>query len=61
VLVDGQPPGAAHGTDVDADGYGVVSQQRAYQLVRQPKPIVDRTFEIDFSAPGVEVFDFTFG
>jgi thiol-disulfide isomerase/thioredoxin len=61
VLVDGQPPGAAHGGDVDGNGYGTVSEQRTYQLVRQPKPIADRQFEIEFLDPGVEAFDFTFG
>ena len=61
VLVDGNPPGVAHGGDVDAAGYGTVSRQDTYQLVRQPKPIVDRLFEIEFLDPGVEAFDFTFG
>ena len=61
VLVDGQPPGAAHGGDVDANGYGTVSEQRTYQLIRQAKPVADRKFEIEFLDPGVEAFDFTFG
>lgn len=61
VLVDGQPPGAAHGGDVAASGYGTVSQQRTYQLIRQAKPIVGREFEIEFLDPDVEAFDFTFG
>ncbi len=61
VLVDGQPPGRAHGDDVDEKGYGAVSEQRTYQLIRQPKPITDRTFEIEFLDSGVEAFDFTFG
>jgi thiol-disulfide isomerase/thioredoxin len=61
VLVDGQPPGAARGGDVEASGYGTVSEQRTYQLIRQAKPIVDRQFEIAFLDPGVEAFDFTFG
>ncbi|MGZ3533268.1 MAG: thioredoxin family protein [Vulcanimicrobiaceae bacterium] len=61
VLVDGQPPGAAHGGDVDANGYGTVSQQGTYQLIRQVKPIDDRLFEIEFLDPDVEAFDFTFG
>src|SRR5262249_941311 len=59
--IDGQPPGPAPGTDVDAQGAGTVSEQRLYQLIRQPKPIVDRQFEIEFLGPGVEVFAFTFG
>lgn len=61
VLIDGQPPGAAHGIDVDEQGDGTVTEQRLYQLIRQPKPIADRQFEIEFLGSGVEVFAFTFG
>jgi hypothetical protein len=61
VLVDGQPPGAAHGIDVDDQGNGAASEQRLYQLIRQPKPIADRQFEIEFLDPDVEAFAFTFG
>ena len=61
ILVDGQPPGAAHGTDVDDQGNGTVSGQRLYQLIRQLNPIADRLFEIEFLDPGVEAFAFTFG
>jgi len=61
VLVDGKPPGAAHGDDIDAQGNGTVTEQRMYQLIRQPKPIVDRLFEIEFLDPAVEAFVFTFG
>ena len=61
VRLDGQPPGTAHGTDVDAQGQGVVADQRTYQLIRQPRPIVDRQFEIEFLDSGVEAFCFTFG
>jgi hypothetical protein len=61
VLIDGQSPGAAHGIDVDAQGKGTVAEPRLYQLIRQPKPITDRQFEIEFASPGVEVFAFTFG
>ena len=61
VLIDGQPPGAAHGIDVDDQGNGTVTEQRLYQLIRQPKPIADRQFEIEFLDPGVEAFAFTFG
>jgi hypothetical protein len=61
VFIDGQPPGAAHGIDVDAQGNGTATEQRMYQLIRQPKPIDDRQFEIEFLDPGVEVFSFTFG
>jgi len=61
VLIDGQPPGAAHGIDVDDQGNGRVTEQRLYQLIRQPKPIADRLFEIEFLDSGVEAFAFTFG
>jgi thiol-disulfide isomerase/thioredoxin len=61
VLIDGRPPGAAHGIDVDGQGNGTVAEQRLYQLIRQPKPIADRQFEIEFLDSGVEVFAFTFG
>jgi len=61
VSIDGQSPGPAHGEDVDEDGNGTVREQRLYQLVRQPKPIVDRTFAIEFLDSGVEAFAFTFG
>jgi thiol-disulfide isomerase/thioredoxin len=61
VSVDGAPPGDAHGADVTADGTGVVTQQRLYQLVRQNGKIVDRTFRIEFDEPGVDAYVFTFG
>src|SRR4030095_3370167 len=61
VLIDGTAPGAAHGIDVDAQGNGTVTEQRLYQLIRQPKPIADRQFEIEFLDSGVEAFAFTFG
>jgi hypothetical protein len=61
VRVDGRPPESAHGLDVDADGNGTVTGQRLYQLVRQPTPIVDRRFEIEFLDAGVEAYVFTFG
>jgi len=61
VFIDGQPPGAAHGTDVDDQGNGSVTQPRLYQLVRQPGTIKDRTFEITFLDPGVQPYSFTFG
>ena len=61
VSIDGQAPGAAHGTDIDQQGYGTLSEQRTYQLIRQPPPIADREFQIEFLSPGVEAFAFTFG
>jgi len=61
VLIDGRPPGASHGVDVDEQGYGTVSEQRMYQLIRQRKPITDRDFEIQFLDPGAQAYSFTFG
>jgi thiol-disulfide isomerase/thioredoxin len=61
ILIDGLAPGAAHGTDVDEEGNGVVADPRMYQLIRQPGPGRDRQFEIQFLDPGVQVFVFTFG
>jgi len=58
VTLDGQPAG---GSDVDQQGQGTVSEQRLYQLIRQPRPITDRLCEIEFLDAGVEAFCFTFG
>jgi hypothetical protein len=57
----GEPPGDAHGLDVDEEGRGTLSHQRLYQLIRQPGSIADRTFDITFLAPGAEAYCFTFG
>jgi hypothetical protein len=61
VRIDGEPPGAAHGVDVDEQGLGAVTERRLYQLIRQTTPIADRDFEIEFLDPRVQVFSFTFG
>jgi thiol-disulfide isomerase/thioredoxin len=61
VLIDGQPPGAAHGADVNDQGRGTATEQRLHQLIRQPSPITDRTFEITFLDPDVQAYAFTFG
>ncbi|MGY4638590.1 cytochrome c biogenesis protein DipZ [Pseudomonas sp. TE24901] len=61
VTVDGQAPGDAHGTDVAPDGSGTVTEQRLYQLVRQPGAVQDRTFSIEFLDPNVSAYAFTFG
>jgi len=61
VLVDGQAPGEAHGLAVDEEGNGTLSHERLYQLIREPGPIADRTFEITFLAAGAEAYVFTFG
>jgi thiol-disulfide isomerase/thioredoxin len=61
VLFDGEPPGAAHGDDVDERGEGTVTEPRLYQLIRQRGRVVERTFEIAFPDPGVHAYVFTFG
>ncbi len=61
IRIDGAAPGADHGLDVDAEGWGSVREPRLYQLVRQSGPIADRTFEIEFLDPGVRAYAFTFG
>jgi cytochrome c biogenesis protein CcdA/thiol-disulfide isomerase/thioredoxin len=61
VLIDGKPPLADHGADVDAQGNGTIDGQRLYQLVRQTGPVGDRNFEIEFLDPGAQAFAFTFG
>jgi thiol-disulfide isomerase/thioredoxin len=61
ILVDGEPPGAAHGIDVDVQGNGTLTQPRLYQLIRQPGPVSERTFEITFLDSGVQAYAFTFG
>ena len=61
VSLDGQPPAAAHGLDVGGDGNGTIVEPRLYQLIRQPKPIGERHFEIEFLDAGAEAFAFTFG
>jgi thiol-disulfide isomerase/thioredoxin len=61
VRLDGDPPGSAHGLDIDEQGRGSVSEQRLYQLIRQPGPIADRQFVIEFAEPGVAAYAFTFG
>ena len=61
VTLDGKPPGQDHGMDVDADGYGTVTEQRLYQLVRQQQGSGERLFEITFLDPGVHAYAFTFG
>ena len=61
LTLDGQPPGRHHGTDVDADGNGVVDATRLYQLVRQSGTVKARTVEIRFLDSGARGYAFTFG
>ncbi|HSS10865.1 MAG TPA: hypothetical protein VLL25_13330, partial [Acidimicrobiales bacterium] len=61
VLIDGHPPGTAHGSDVDDQGNGTVTEPRLYQLIRQHGPVTENTFEITFLDPGAQAYAFTFG
>ena len=61
MTLDGAAPGADSGVDAKADGSGVVTAQRLYQLVRQKGTVRDRTLTITFLDPGVDAFSFTFG
>jgi cytochrome c biogenesis protein CcdA/thiol-disulfide isomerase/thioredoxin len=61
VTLDGEAPGANHGMDTDAEGYGLVTGDRLYQLIRQQGTIHDHTFRIEFLSPGVRAYSFTFG
>ena len=61
VTLDGKAPGEDQGVDTDADGYGTVTEDRLYQLIRQHGPIQDRIFKIEFLTPGVHAYSFTFG
>ena len=61
VTLDGKPPGDDHGVDTDANGYGIVTESRLYQLIRQKGGTRDRAFRIEFLTPGVQAFAFTFG
>lgn len=61
VRLGDEAPQAARGLDVDEDGQGVVNEPRLYQLIRQPGPIEDQQFEIEFLDPGASALCFTFG
>jgi hypothetical protein len=54
VSIDGQTPASARRADIDTGGDGTVVEQRLYQLIRQPKPIGDRRFEVEFLDANVE-------
>jgi cytochrome c biogenesis protein CcdA len=61
VTLDGAAPGADHGADIDANGFGMIHKQRLYQLIRQSGQIRDRIFHIEFPDEGAEAYAFTFG
>jgi len=61
VTLDGVAPGENHGTDIDAQGNGVIWEQRLYQLIRQNDGTGEHLFRIEFLDEGAEAFAFTFG
>ena len=61
VTLDGKPPAADHGVDIDAQGNGTVREQRLYQLIRQKGAVGEHEFAIEFLDANVEAYSFTFG
>jgi len=61
VQLDGSPPGANHGADTDANGDGLITEQRLYQLIRQATTVGEHVFSIEFLDPDVQAYSFTFG
>ena len=61
VTLDGKAPAAAHGTDIDAQGQGMITEQRLYQLIRLPGELGEHVFRIEFLDSGAEGYAFTFG
>jgi cytochrome c biogenesis protein CcdA/thiol-disulfide isomerase/thioredoxin len=61
VLLDGAVPAANHGADTDAEGQGVIREQRLYQLIRQSGEVREHVFSIEFRDGGVQAYSFTFG
>jgi len=61
VTLDEAAPGIDHGADIDAQGNGMIREQRLYQLIRQSGKIGVHTFRIEFLDADAEAFAFTFG
>lgn len=61
VTLDGTAPGIDHGVDTDAAGFGVIREQRLYQLIWQRGTVGEHTFRIEFLDKGAKAFAFTFG
>jgi cytochrome c biogenesis protein CcdA/thiol-disulfide isomerase/thioredoxin len=61
VQLDGAAPGANHGTDSDANGAGIIREQRLYQLIRQSGEVGQHVFSIEFEDGNVQAYAFTFG
>jgi len=60
VLQDGQPIGAAAGSDVH-DGKVVISSDRLYDLVKNPDGGGEHTLQLIVNSPGLQAYTFTFG
>lgn len=61
VLIDGKPPMANHGLDIDENGNGIIKDERLYQLIRIQGDIGEHDFEIQFLEKGAKAYAFTFG
>jgi hypothetical protein len=61
VRLDGGAPGTNHGADTDANGDGVIKEQRLYQLIRQTAAVGEHVFSIEFLDADVQAYSFTFG
>ncbi len=60
VMQDGQPIGAAAGSDVQ-NGKMTVSGNRLYNIVNNPDGGGEHTLELKVETPGLQAFTFTFG
>jgi cytochrome c biogenesis protein CcdA/thiol-disulfide isomerase/thioredoxin len=61
VRLDSSAPGTNHGADTDANGDGVIKEQRLYQLIRQDAAVGEHVFSIEFLDADVQAYSFTFG
>jgi hypothetical protein len=61
VRIDGHAPDADHGVDTDAQGSGVVREQRLYQLVRLRSADGPHRLSVEFNEGSVSAYSFTFG
>ncbi len=60
VTIDGKAPGALAGSDIKADGTGMIKDNRLYNLI-QGSEYGEHTIEIDVTGKGLDAFTFTFG
>ncbi len=61
VTIDGKAPGPDHGVDTDANGDGVITEHRLYQLIRERPNTQNHEFRIEFLDSGAQAYAFTFG